>query len=74
LGGVLGAANGHARRRTQGRPDERSSLEAEIARLQGENATRKKELLARALLVPGENVVVDAAQIEPVSRNLQIPN
>jgi hypothetical protein len=34
-------------------PDERSSLEAEIARLQGENATLKKELLAHALPVPG---------------------
>jgi hypothetical protein len=28
-------------------PDERSALETEIARLQGENATLKKELLAR---------------------------
>jgi hypothetical protein len=34
-------------------PDERSSLETEIARLQGENATLKKELLARGLSVPG---------------------
>jgi hypothetical protein len=34
-------------------PDERSALEAEIARLQGENATLKKELLARGLPVPG---------------------
>ena len=33
-------------------PDERSSLETEIARLQGENATLKKELLARGLPVP----------------------
>jgi hypothetical protein len=30
-------------------PDERSALETEIARLQGENATLKKELLARGL-------------------------
>ena len=30
-------------------PDERSSLETEIARLQGENATLKKELLAERL-------------------------
>jgi hypothetical protein len=28
-------------------PDERSALETEIARLQGENASLKKELLAR---------------------------
>ena len=34
-------------------PDERSALEAEITRLQGENATLKKELLARGLPVPG---------------------
>ena len=30
-------------------PDERSALETEIARLQGENATLKKQLLARGL-------------------------
>src|SRR5215831_5073575 len=34
-------------------PDERSALEIEIARLQGENASLKKELLARGLPVPG---------------------
>jgi hypothetical protein len=34
-------------------PDERSALETEIARLQGENATMKKELLSRGLPVPG---------------------
>jgi hypothetical protein len=34
-------------------PDERSALESEIARLQGESATLKKELLARGLPVPG---------------------
>jgi hypothetical protein len=34
-------------------PDERSALETEIARLQGENATLKKELLAHGLAVPG---------------------
>ena len=34
-------------------PDERSALESEIARLQAENATLKKELLARGLPVPG---------------------
>jgi hypothetical protein len=34
-------------------PDERSALETEIARLQGENGTLKKELLARGLPVPG---------------------
>jgi hypothetical protein len=34
-------------------PDERSALEAEIARLQGENAALKKELLARNIPLPG---------------------
>jgi hypothetical protein len=34
-------------------PDERSALETEIARLQGENATLKQELLARGIPVPG---------------------
>jgi hypothetical protein len=34
-------------------PDERSALDTEIARLQGENATLKKELLARGLPLPG---------------------
>jgi hypothetical protein len=33
--------------------DERVALEAEIARLQGENAALKKELLARNLPLPG---------------------
>src|ERR1700694_4194271 len=34
-------------------PDERTALEAEIARLQGENVGLKKELLARNLPLPG---------------------
>jgi hypothetical protein len=34
-------------------PDERSALDSEIARLQGETATLKKELLARGLPLPG---------------------
>ena len=34
-------------------PDERSALESEIARLQDESATLKKELLARGLPAPG---------------------
>jgi hypothetical protein len=38
-------------------PDERSALETEITRLQGENATLKKELLARGLPVPGVSAV-----------------
>jgi hypothetical protein len=35
-------------------PDERSALETEIARLQGENATLKKELLGHGLPSPRE--------------------
>jgi hypothetical protein len=34
-------------------PDERAALEAEIARLQGDNANLKKEMLARNLPLPG---------------------
>ena len=34
-------------------PDERTALEAEIARLQGENVALKKELIARNLPLPG---------------------
>src|SRR5262249_912674 len=34
-------------------PDERAALESEIARVQGENATLKKELLARGIDLPG---------------------
>ena len=34
-------------------PDERAALEAEIARLQGESAALKKELIARNLPLPG---------------------
>jgi hypothetical protein len=34
-------------------PNERSALESEIGRLQGENAALKKELLARGIALPG---------------------
>jgi hypothetical protein len=34
-------------------PDERTALEAEIARLQGENVALKKEFIARNLPLPG---------------------
>ena len=34
-------------------PDERSALESEVGRLQGEIVTLKKELLARGLPLPG---------------------
>jgi hypothetical protein len=41
-------------------PDERAALENEIARIQGENAALKKELLARGIELPG-NVKADPA-------------
>jgi hypothetical protein len=54
-------------------PDERTALEAEIARLQGENVALKKELLARNLALPG---TVKPAQpaAKPEEPRLQVPN
>jgi hypothetical protein len=54
-------------------PDERSALEAEIARLQGESAALKKELIARNLPLPGAvRPEPPAAKEEPP--RLQLPN
>jgi hypothetical protein len=52
-------------------PDERSALETEIARLQGENATLKKELLARGLPVPG---VSSPSGAKPGELEFKLPN
>src|SRR5262245_57445518 len=52
-------------------PDERSSLEAEIARLQGENATLKKEVLARGLPLPG---VPSPPAAKPSEPELKLPS
>src|SRR5262245_39591417 len=52
-------------------PDERSSLESEIARLQSENATLKKELLARGLPVPG---VPSPPAAKPSEPELKLPS
>src|SRR5437867_2299760 len=52
-------------------PDERSVLETEIVRLQGENATLKKELLARGLPVPG---VPNPAGEKPGEPELKLPS
>jgi hypothetical protein len=53
-------------------PDERAALEAEIARLQAENAAVKKELIARNLPLP-ESVKPDAPA-NPDQPRLQLPN
>ena len=52
-------------------PDERSALETEIARLQGENATLKQELLARGIPVPGVSSPSGAKSGEPA---LKLPS
>jgi hypothetical protein len=54
-------------------PDERAALEAEIARLQGENTAVKKELLARNLPLPG-TVKPEPPAAEPEEPRLQLPN
>jgi hypothetical protein len=53
-------------------PDERTALEAEIARLQAENAAIKKELIARNLPLPGTQPEAPAAS--PDDPRLQLPN
>jgi hypothetical protein len=52
-------------------PDERSALETEIARLQGENATLKKELLSRGLPIPG---VPSPSGAKPEEPELKLPS
>ena len=54
-------------------PDERAALEAEIARLQAENAAVKKELIARNLPLPG-TVKPEAPAAGPDEPRLQLPN
>jgi hypothetical protein len=54
-------------------PDERAALEAEIARLQGENTAVKKELLARNLPLPG-TVKPEPPAAKPEEPRLQLPN
>src|SRR5262249_28331590 len=57
----------------QAGPDERAALEAEIARLQGENIAIKKELLARNLPLPG-TVKPEPPATKPEEPRLQLPN
>jgi hypothetical protein len=54
-------------------PDERAALEAEIARLQGENTAVKQELLARNLPLPG-TVKPEAPAAERDEPRLQLPD
>jgi hypothetical protein len=49
-------------------PDERVALEAEIARLQGDNAALKKELLSRNLALPNGMRPEDASPKSRVQR------
>jgi hypothetical protein len=57
----------------QAAPDERTALEVEIARLQGENVALKKELLARNLPLPG-TVKPEPPAAKPEEPRLQLPN
>jgi hypothetical protein len=54
-------------------PDERAALEAEIARLQTENAAVKKELVAHNLPLPG-TVKPEPPAGKPDEPRLQLPN
>ena len=54
-------------------PDERTALEAEIARLQGENVTLKKELIARNLPLPG-TVKPEPPAGKPEEPRVQLPS
>ena len=53
--------------------DERTALEAEIARLQGENVTLKKELIARNLPLPG-TVKPEPPAGKPEEPRVQLPS
>jgi hypothetical protein len=54
-------------------PDERTALESEIARLQGDNVTLKKELIARNLPLPG-TVKPEPPAGKPEEPRVQLPN
>jgi len=54
-------------------PDERAALEAEIARLQGENVTLKKEFIARNLPLPG-TVKPEPATPKAEEPRIQLPS
>jgi hypothetical protein len=54
-------------------PEERATLESEIARLQAENATLKKELLSRGLDLPG-GMKVEPPLARGSDHDLRLPN
>ena len=55
-------------------PDERAALEAEIARLQGDNVNLKRELLAHNLPLPGGARVVDPPRTRGGEQGLNLPS
>jgi hypothetical protein len=55
-------------------PDERTALETEIARLQGENATLKRELLARTGALPGGNKSAELGAGKSDDSTLKLPS
>ncbi|HEY1361466.1 MAG TPA: hypothetical protein VGF60_04425 [Xanthobacteraceae bacterium] len=54
-------------------PDERTTLETEIARLQGENVALKKELIARNVPLPGTVKPEPPPAAKPEEPQLQLP-
>jgi hypothetical protein len=54
-------------------PDERAALETEIGRLQNENATLKKEMIARGVPLPG-GVKTDQQALRPPQVELKLPS
>ena len=55
-------------------PDERAALENEIARLQRENGTLKKEMLARGLPLPGGVASVPTEQQRELNLKVPLPS
>ena len=55
-------------------PDERTALENEIARLQRENGTLKKDMLARGLPLPGGVASVPADQQRELNLKVPLPS
>jgi hypothetical protein len=73
-GQVATCARGGAGWVCQTAPDERAALEAEIGRLQTDNAALKKELLSRGLALPSGVKPEQAPPIPPVAEAPRPPN